>query len=102
DVFVLATLSETYGMAVAEALAHGLPVISTTTGAIPELVGSGNEGDAAGLLVAPGALEALARARNQVLSDAALRQRLARGARRTRDTLQSWDHAVGRMAAVLE
>ena len=49
DVFVLATLRETYGMAVAEALAHGLPVVSTSTGAIPALVGTD-----AGLLVAPG------------------------------------------------
>src|SRR5439155_6218310 len=67
DVFVLATLSETYGMAVAEALAHGLPVVSTATGAIPELVGSGNHEDAAGLLVAPGDVEALARVLTLVL-----------------------------------
>ena len=41
-----ATLQETYGMAVAEALARGLPVVSTTTGEISALVG-----DDAGLLV---------------------------------------------------
>jgi glycosyltransferase involved in cell wall biosynthesis len=97
DLFVLATLHETYGMAVAEALAHGLPVISTTTGAIPELVG-----DDAGLLVPPGDVEALAGALSSVLSDTAVRDRLAGGARRSRDRLPTWDEAFTKMTAALE
>ena len=76
DVFVLASLQETYGMAVAEALAHGLPVVSTTTGAIPDLVGAD-----AGLLVPPGNIEALAGALARVIGDARLRARLADGAK---------------------
>ncbi|HEV8346467.1 MAG TPA: glycosyltransferase family 4 protein [Vicinamibacterales bacterium] len=97
DLFVLATRHETYGMAVAEALAHGLPVVSTTTGAIPDLVG-----DHAGLLVPPGDEAALAAALARVMSDSHLRDRFAEGARRTRDRLPTWDDAAERMAAALE
>jgi glycosyltransferase involved in cell wall biosynthesis len=100
DVFVLATLHETYCMAVAEALARGLPVISTTTGAIPDLVGVGER--RAGLLVPPGDGAALTAALARVLGDAPLRQRLAEGARRVREGLPTWDRAVGIMAAALE
>ena len=97
DLFVLATLRETYGMAVAEALAHGLPVIGTSTGAIPTLVGDG-----AGLVVPPGDIPALSRALDSGVSDPALRARLVAGARRVREQLPTWDHAAARMAAALE
>jgi glycosyltransferase involved in cell wall biosynthesis len=97
DVFVLATLRETYGMAVAEALAHGLPVVSTATGAIPALVGID-----AGLVVSPGDVQGLTRALARVIGDADLRARLTEGARRVRPTLPRWDQAVARIAAALE
>jgi glycosyltransferase involved in cell wall biosynthesis len=101
DVFVLPTLHEGYGMVVAEALAHGLPVISTRTGAIAELVG-----DHAGIVVPPGDVKALAHALLQVLDDkdtggVRVRERLSRGARQVRDTLPTWDDAVRRMDDVL-
>jgi glycosyltransferase involved in cell wall biosynthesis len=97
DVFVLATLQETYGMAVAEALARGLPVVSTTTGAIADLVG-----DDAGLLVPPGDTRALAGALARIVSDDSLRARLAAGARRVRERLPTWERAAAEMAAALE
>ncbi len=96
DVFVLATLRETYGMAVAEALARGLPVVGTTTGALPELVG-----DVAGLLVPPGNVDALREALGTVLDDAELRGRLAAGARGVRARLSTWEQAAVRMAEAL-
>ncbi|MDP1906681.1 MAG: glycosyltransferase family 4 protein, partial [Hyphomicrobium sp.] len=76
DVFVLASHFEGYGMAYAEAIAHGLPVIGTGGGAIPDTVPP-----EAGLLVAPGDIHALAHALRRVIGDAALRRHLAGAAR---------------------
>jgi glycosyltransferase involved in cell wall biosynthesis len=100
DVFVLATLRETYGMAVAEALAHGVPVVTTATGAAADLVGAAEGG--AGLLVPPGDEAALAAALSRLIGDAELRARLAAGARRVRDCLPTWEEAGAKMAAALE
>ncbi|HET9271218.1 MAG TPA: glycosyltransferase family 4 protein [Vicinamibacterales bacterium] len=97
DVFVLPTWYEGYGMAVAEAIARGLPVVSTATGAIADLVGPD-----AGLLVPAGDAEALAGALSALVTDAALRKRLAAGARRARAALPSWDDAAERMARTIE
>jgi glycosyltransferase involved in cell wall biosynthesis len=102
DLFVLNTMRETYGMAVAEALAHGLPIVSTRTGAIPTLAGALAGDLNAGLIVEPGDLPALTDALRRVLSDTGLRARLRDGARRARCRLEGWDVAAGRMAAVLE
>jgi glycosyltransferase involved in cell wall biosynthesis len=96
DVFVLPTRYEGYGMAAAEALARGLPVISTPTGAIADLVGND-----AGILVPPGDTPALAAALARVIDDAELRARLAAGARRVRARLPTWDDSIDRMDAVL-
>lgn len=97
DVFVLATRYETYGMAVAEALARGLPIVSTRTGAIPALAGDG-----AGLLVEVDDVEALAVALSRVIADARLRDRLRAGARRARAHLPTWDQAIDRFVTVLD
>jgi glycosyltransferase involved in cell wall biosynthesis len=96
DLFVLPTLKETHPLSVMEALARGLPVVSTTTGAIPDLVG-----DAAGVLVAPGDVAALATSINAVVRDAERRSELTRGARAVRERLPTWDATTERMAGVL-
>lgn len=97
DLFVLPTLYEGYGMVVAEALACGLPVISTTTGAIAEIVPP-----EAGILVPPGDVSALRRALESVLSNARRLAELAEGARCVRPTLRRWPEAAARMASTLE
>jgi glycosyltransferase involved in cell wall biosynthesis len=96
DVFVLPTLYEGYGMVVAEALARGIPIVATATGAIADLVG-----DEAGLLVPPGDVAALTAALAQVLADPRVRERITAGARRVRGRLPTWEDASGRMARAL-
>jgi len=63
DVFVLPTLLEGFGFPIVEAMASGLPVITTTGGAASEIVGN------AGLVVKPCDSDALAQAIDRVLSD---------------------------------
>src|SRR5262249_36948723 len=67
DLFVLPTRHEGYGMVIAEALARGIPVISTRTGAIPELLGG-----EAGMLVPPDDGSAFRDALARVLREPAL------------------------------
>ena len=99
DLAVLPTLSETFSLAAAEALARGIPVIGTTTGAIPDLVGHGD--DAAGMLVAPGEMQALREALAAIIDDSCHRARLAENARRVRDQLPTWDDTAERMNEVV-
>ncbi len=85
DVFVLASHLEGYGMAHAEALARGLPIVATAAGAVPHTVPS-----TAALLVTPGNVDALANALARVLDDSDLRDTLARGAQAARERLPNW------------
>jgi glycosyltransferase involved in cell wall biosynthesis len=97
DVFVLASRYEGYGMAFAEALAYGLPVIGCRAGAVSDTVP-----DDAGILVPPDEPEALAQALRRLLSDAALYARLAAGAGRAAAGFASWDDTARIVAAALE
>src|SRR5205807_10464970 len=97
DVFVLPSLHEGYGMAFAEAMAHGLPIVATAAGAIPETVPRD-----AGLLVRPGDAAGLARALRRVIADPALAVRLAAGSRAAGARLPDWRQATERWEQVLD
>jgi glycosyltransferase involved in cell wall biosynthesis len=94
-IFVLASRFEGYGMAYAEAVAHGLPIIGTRTGAIPDTVPPG-----AGLLVPPDDAAALGAALRSMISYRWLRERCASVARAA--PMPTWDAAAQTFLDVLQ
>ena len=97
DVFVLASRFEGYGMALSEAIAHGLPVVSTTAGAIPDTVPPGT-----GLLVPPNDAAALAGALRRLIGSPTERQRLATNARAAAAQLPTWQDSARLFAGAIE
>lgn len=95
DVFVLASRFEGYGMAYAEAIAQGLPVIGTRIGAVPDTVPAG-----VGILVPPDDIEALAAALRSVITDEKLRERFSHAARAT--PMPTWEAAAQTFLDVLQ
>jgi glycosyltransferase involved in cell wall biosynthesis len=77
DVFVLPTHAECLAVVLMEATAAGLPVITTTVGALPEAVLSGESG----LCVPPGDGESLRLALEALVADAERRRRMGRAGR---------------------
>ena len=89
-------------MVVTEALARGLPVIAIAVGGVPEALGSLPDGTRPGLLVRPGAPDALADAVRRWLSDGRLRHDLRAAAARRRTALAGWDVTAARVGRVLD
>jgi glycosyltransferase involved in cell wall biosynthesis len=96
SLFVLPSHYEGYGMALTEALARGLPVVSTTGGAIPHTVPSD-----AGELVPPGDADALAQVLRDLLTTPDRRLGLADAARKRAETLPDWNEAARAFARAL-
>ncbi|MDM0111212.1 glycosyltransferase family 4 protein [Variovorax sp. J22R133] len=96
DAFVLASFHEGYGMALAEALARGLPVISTRAGAIADTVPAD-----AGELVPPGDVVALRAALGRLMDDTDWRDQLRAGAQAARQRLPTWSRSSEAFASAL-
>lgn len=97
DLFVLATRHEGYGMAFAEALAHGLPIVATAAGPVADLVPA-----RAGALVPVDDAVALRVALAGLIRDPAARASAADVAWQAGQALPDWPDTAARIASALE
>jgi glycosyltransferase involved in cell wall biosynthesis len=97
DLFILPSLYEGYGMVLAEAMARGLPIITTTGGAAAATVP-----DAAAVKVPPGEFAPLREALARVITDEALRRSLAEASWDEGQRLPCWQDTARIIAAILQ
>jgi glycosyltransferase involved in cell wall biosynthesis len=81
------SLMEGFGLPAVEAMACGIPVLSSRAGSLPEVIGD------AGLFFDPSDVHAMARAMRQFLADRPLRDELARRALQRSGSF-TWDRAA--------
>ncbi len=89
--FVYPSLYEGFGLPALEAIASGVPVVTSNTSSLPEVVGE------AALLVDPADVDALAEAMERILTDPALRDRLRREGPRQAARF-TWRQTAGKTA----
>lgn len=95
-IFVMATRHEGYGMAYAEALAAGLPVVGCAVGAVPEVVPA-----EAGALVPADDPQAFADALRRLLTDRNAYDKAAEAARHAAERLPGWSDTAAIVAHTL-
>jgi glycosyltransferase involved in cell wall biosynthesis len=78
DIFVLPSFAENLPMSILEAFAHGIPVVSTPVGAIPEVIEHGRNG----LIVPPGDVPKLASALEDLIQNVSKRHGFGKSAQR--------------------
>lgn len=97
DLFVIPTVEgDTIPQVLMQALAIGLPVVSTTTGSIPDVIGDGESG----FLVPPRDVDALSDRIGRLLADPELRAAMGRRGRQRVERSYSIDRMVDELERV--
>ena len=96
DVFVHAPRYEGSSLVTLEAMAHGLPVVATRAGGIPDKVRDGETGR----LVAPGDVDGLAAALADLAADSSRRQEMGRRGRARAEAEFAWETIIERVLAL--
>lgn len=96
DVFVMSSRFEGFGMVLTEAMARGLPIVTTKVGSAMEIIP-----DAAAMMVEPGDIAGLKSALRTVIVDQTIRTSLALHAWQAAASLPDWDDTAGFIAQVL-
>ena len=86
---------EGFGVACADAMAHGKPVVASAVGGLRDLVVDGETG----LLVPPGDVPALRAALERLMEDPELRRRLGANGRKRAEERLSWSRVVPALTA---
>ena len=92
DLFVLPSLSESFGIVNIEAMASGLPIVSTNVGGLPDLIKDGING----FLVNPRDPAAIAEKSLLILNDKNLKERISQN-NLSEAKKYSWDYVIERL-----
>jgi glycosyltransferase involved in cell wall biosynthesis len=100
DIFVAASRlhSESFGVAVVEASACGIPVVVADVGGLPEVV----DADTTGLVIPPERPDLLARALVQLATEPSQRRALGQAGRQRVLSTYAWPMCAARMDELLE
>lgn len=97
NLFVLPSSNESFSMAILEAMACALPVVSTNIGGIPSLVDEGNTG----FLISPGDLKALVEKLGTLIRDRELASHFGQNARKKIIEKFSWQKQADQYDKIL-
>ncbi len=98
DVFVALSREESFGVAVVEAMACGLPVVVSNVGGLTEVV----EDRITGFVVPSEDPDSAARAIERILADEDLRERMGKAGRERVERLYNWENNVSMMIGLYE